>query len=238
MDIQITSQEIQPTIYIRERVSLESMTEAFDRNYGKLVAYLTENGSMLAGPPYAAYMNSDINDMDTEFGFPVATAIKGEGEIKAGNILPFETALTATHKGSYETLNMTYEALYKHLADKNFTLIGPHYDFYINDPCDTPEEELLTKVVLPISTVPMVFCQSCGMPLPGDETKGSEADGSKSEDYCIHCYKDGAFTQDISMDEMIEVNIKYLDSWNPGMEAEEARSQLKTFMPSLKRWSK
>ena len=78
------------------------------------------------------------------------------------------------------------------------------------------------------------------MPLEGEETKGTNADGSKSELYCVYCYQNGTFTQDISMDEMIESNLKYIDEWNKGsgqnMTVEEARAQLKTFMPSLKRW--
>ena len=36
------------------------------------------------------------------------------------------------------------------------------------------------------------FCQSCGMPLT-DEVLGTNADGSKNEDYCMYCYKDGKF---------------------------------------------
>ena len=34
-------------------------------------------------------------------------------------------------------------------------------------------------------------CQACGMPLTKDEDKGTNADGSKNEDYCIYCFKDG-----------------------------------------------
>jgi len=86
----------------------------------------------------------------------------------------------------------------------------------------------------------MVFCQSCGMPLENEEVKGINADNSKSEDYCMYCYKNGTFTQDISMDEMIETNLKYLDEWNKNsgqnLTVEEARKQLKIFMPNLKRW--
>ncbi len=36
------------------------------------------------------------------------------------------------------------------------------------------------------------FCQSCGMPLTED-VLGTNADGSKNEDYCMYCYKDGKF---------------------------------------------
>ncbi len=47
------------------------------------------------------------------------------------------------------------------------------------------------------------FCQSCGMPLTED-VLGTNADGSKNEDYCMYCYRDGHFLQDCTMEEMIE----------------------------------
>ena len=47
------------------------------------------------------------------------------------------------------------------------------------------------------------FCQSCGMPL-SDVNKGTNADGSQNNDFCIYCYKEGRFTQDFSMSQMIE----------------------------------
>ena len=49
----------------------------------------------------------------------------------------------------------------------------------------------------------MKFCQSCGMPLT-DEILGTNADGTNNEDYCIYCYKDGGFTQDMTMEQMID----------------------------------
>ena len=37
------------------------------------------------------------------------------------------------------------------------------------------------------------------MPLT-DDVLGINADGSKNEDYCMYCYKDGKFLQDCTMD--------------------------------------
>ncbi len=38
------------------------------------------------------------------------------------------------------------------------------------------------------------FCQSCGMPMKKDpEGGGTNADGSKSTEYCSLCYENGAF---------------------------------------------
>jgi Putative zinc ribbon domain len=48
-------------------------------------------------------------------------------------------------------------------------------------------------------------CQSCGMPLSRDEAGGgTNANGSRSSEYCSHCYRNGQFTEPtLSLDEMI-----------------------------------
>ena len=48
------------------------------------------------------------------------------------------------------------------------------------------------------------ICQSCGMPLKKDEQGGgTNADGTKSNMYCSHCYGEGKFTQpDITVRQM------------------------------------
>lgn len=51
------------------------------------------------------------------------------------------------------------------------------------------------------------------MPLT-DECMGTEADGGRSCDYCAYCYKDGKFTQDFTMSQMIEFCLQFLDQMN------------------------
>lgn len=83
-------------------------------------------------------------------------------------------------------------------------------------------------------------CQSCGMILVKDSDKGTESDGRKSEEHCAFCYQHGQFTQDISIEELIEHNLQNLDSWNRenGLQLteQEARAELQKFLPTLKRW--
>lgn len=86
------------------------------------------------------------------------------------------------------------------------------------------------------------FCQSCGMPVNEVNLQGTNADAGKNEDYCCYCYKEGAFTSDCTMEEMIENCLKYLEEFNKDSEikytAEEARSNMMQFFPQLKRWKK
>lgn len=83
------------------------------------------------------------------------------------------------------------------------------------------------------------ICQSCGMPLT-DEVLGTNADGSKNEEYCIYCFKDGAFTKDCTMDEMIEFCSQFVDIVNKNMPQPMTKEQYEGIMhqyfPMLKRW--
>ena len=110
------------------------------------------------------------------------------------------------------------------------------------------------------------FCQSCGMPLT-DDVLGTNADGSKNEDYCTYCYKEGKFLQDFTMDEMIEhcaqlmeqreqcdacidnaesrqksAKGQFVGVVNKGLPQpitkEEYVGQMKMYFPHLKRWRK
>lgn len=81
------------------------------------------------------------------------------------------------------------------------------------------------------------YCQSCGMPIgASDETYGTNADGSKNEDYCNYCFANGAFTSNTTMDEMIELCVPYMASADSGMSESEARDKMLEFFPTLKRW--
>lgn len=50
------------------------------------------------------------------------------------------------------------------------------------------------------------FCQSCGMELDSKKVFGTNKDNSINEEYCISCFKDGAFVNDCTMDDMIELS--------------------------------
>lgn len=87
---------------------------------------------------------------------------------------------------------------------------------------------------------PAGICQSCGMTLDQDCVKGTESDGRKSKEYCAFCYQQGKYTQNITMEKLIELNLKDLDQWNNSMglhlTEQEARQGLMEYLPTLRRW--
>ena len=83
------------------------------------------------------------------------------------------------------------------------------------------------------------YCQSCGMPMGAtDNLYGTNADGSKNEDYCKYCFENGEFTQDCTMEEMIDICVSHMDPADSGMSEDEAKKMMLEFFPTLRRWQK
>ncbi len=80
------------------------------------------------------------------------------------------------------------------------------------------------------------ICQSCSMPMTEKEQLGTNTDGSINEDYCIYCYKDGQFIDDVTLEEYIEMNVQFADQ--AGMTEDQMREHCKKVFPTLKRWAK
>lgn len=80
------------------------------------------------------------------------------------------------------------------------------------------------------------FCQSCGMPMAKDPGHGgTNADGSRSVDYCSYCYRDGAFTSPeirTAADMQKFCIVKMKEMGTPGFMA----WVLTRNIPRLKRW--
>ncbi len=82
-----------------------------------------------------------------------------------------------------------------------------------------------------------MICQSCGMPLRKEEDFGTNADGSKNNEYCFHCFQNGKFLDEgITLQEKIDKNVKF--AVQMGMSEDEARKMASNVLPKLKRWKK
>ena len=73
------------------------------------------------------------------------------------------------------------------------------------------------------------------MPLAKENDFGTNANGSKSEEYCFHCYQNGKFLDEgITLQEKIERNVQ--SAVQIGMSEAEARKLASDILPTLKRW--
>jgi len=68
----------------------------------------------------------------------------------------------------------------------------------------------------------------------GTDNLGTEANGAYSEEFCKHCYQNGAYTEDLTVEEMIESATKRaIEAGAPKILAPLIRKGV----PKLKRWN-
>ena len=79
------------------------------------------------------------------------------------------------------------------------------------------------------------FCQSCGMPLENVYDYGLNADLTINKDYCRYCYFCGDFTEDITLNEMID-KIALITSSVKKISGKSAMKEASCSIPKLKRW--
>ena len=117
------------------------------------------------------------------------------------------------------------------LAGKMAAHHGNH-DTGCQDNCDRMEPSQSQEE----SHMNHTFCQSCGMPIDDPALRGTERGGTPSEHYCKYCYQEGAFTGEMTMEEMIDFCTPMMVRANPELTPEQARAQMAQFFPSLLRW--
>lgn len=142
----LEEKESQPTISIRTRSGVEDLPQVLGQAYESIMNYLLEIRVQPSGAPYAGYFNMDMQDLDIEVGFPVVQAITGKDEFIPSEI-PAGKQVSCLYTGPYNQVESAYNAIIEWIDNNGYIPTGCCYEFYLNDPTETPENELLTKIV-------------------------------------------------------------------------------------------
>ena len=146
---EIKAQPARPTLTIRATTPVQGLAQLLGRTYGAVAQYLGEMGEQPAGPPFVAYYNMDMQNLDVQVGFACAKKLPGKGEIQAGEI-PGGQLASVLHTGPYDQCGLAYEALTQFVQESGRQATGVAYEFYLNDPQQTPPQQLQTLIMFPL----------------------------------------------------------------------------------------
>jgi len=115
-----------------------------------LNAMLEKQGIKASGNPMIVYTSTD----DTGFTFlaeiPVDQEPKNLPKTMSMGQSPDGRALKFVHRGSYDNMDNTYEAITNHLDDKKLEAKDTFIEEYITDPLKTAEDKLVINVYVPL----------------------------------------------------------------------------------------
>jgi effector-binding domain-containing protein len=149
---EIKDQTEQPMLAMRARTSVQQLPETLGKAFGAVMQCLGEVGEHPVGAPFVVYYNMNMEDLDIEAGFPVSRALPGKGDVQPGQ-LPCGKVATCLHVGPYSEMVAAYEALTQFMKDNGQEPTGVCYEVYLNEPTQTPPQELMTQIVFPLKSV-------------------------------------------------------------------------------------
>jgi effector-binding domain-containing protein len=115
-----------------------------------LSALLDKQGIKRAGNSMIVYTSTDDTGFTYLAEIPVEQEPKTLGKDMSIGKSPEGKALKFVHRGSYDNMDNTYEAITNHLDDKKLEAKDTFIEEYITDPLKTEEDKLVINVYVPL----------------------------------------------------------------------------------------
>jgi effector-binding domain-containing protein len=126
---------------------------AFDtliESFKTLSGLLDKQGIKPAGNPMIVYTSTDDTGFTYLAEIPVDQEPKNLTKAMSMGKSPDGKALKFVHRGSYDNMDNTYEAITNHLDDKKLEAKDTFIEEYITDPLKTAEDKLVINVYVPL----------------------------------------------------------------------------------------
>jgi effector-binding domain-containing protein len=145
-----TTLEAKKVVMVKGTANWDSAFDTLIDAFKALSALLDKQGIKPSGNPMIVYTSTD----DTGFTFlaemPVDQDPKNLGKDMSIGKSPEGKALKFVHRGSYDNMDNTYEAITNHLDDKKLEAKDTFIEEYLTDPLKTAEDKLVINVYVPL----------------------------------------------------------------------------------------
>jgi effector-binding domain-containing protein len=138
-------------LYISGHTTWDAAYDTLVASFKSLQDYLGKQGLTADGPAMTVYTETD----DTGFGYRAAFPVKeAPKEALPANIAvgpaPSGKALKFVHRGSYDAMDTTYEAITNYLDDKRLDAKDLFVEEYATNPASTSPDKLVVNVFVPV----------------------------------------------------------------------------------------
>jgi effector-binding domain-containing protein len=138
-------------IYLQGESKWDSAQDTLIEAFKSLDEYLDKHDIKPNGPPMTIYTETGDTGFKFRAAVPVAKAPKDapKGDIAVGQA-PSGKALKFVHRGSYDALDSTYEAITDYLDDKGLDAKDVFIEEYASGPLQAGDDRLVVNVFVPV----------------------------------------------------------------------------------------
>jgi effector-binding domain-containing protein len=138
-------------VYIKGYSKWDSAFDTLVDAFKSLHEYLDKQDVKPAGPAITIYTQTDDAGFSFQAALPIAQPPKDppKGDIAVGQA-PSGRAFKFVHRGSYDAMDSTYEAITNYLDDKQLEAKDLFIEEYATDPVTTAPDKLVVNVFVPV----------------------------------------------------------------------------------------
>jgi len=137
-------------LFVRGSGTWDNAFETITKSFKTLKAFLDKQKLTADGPQMTIYTATDDTGFQFQAAVPVAEPPKSlSRDIVAGKS-PAGKALKFVHRGSYDSMDNTYEAITNYLDEKRLDAQDLFIEEYVTDPLTTAEDKLVVNVFVPV----------------------------------------------------------------------------------------
>ena len=140
--VEVTETIARPAAVVRGHADVAELPEFLGAAFDAVLRALADQQLRPTGPPFASYRLTE-DGFDVEAGFPAVGAVHAADEVVPTE-LPGGTTATALHRGSYESLGVTYDSVRAWLNEHGYEPTGDPWESYLDGP-DVPEPQTLVS---------------------------------------------------------------------------------------------
>ncbi len=146
-----TTLTAKPIVYVKGTGNWDNAFETITKSLKSLKAYIDKEGLKTDGPAMTIFTSTDDTGFQFEAAIPIAEPPKNppHGDIAVGTS-PQGRALEFVHRGSYDAMDNTYEAITNYLDEKRLEAKDMFMEQYVTDPLSTNEDHLVINVLVMI----------------------------------------------------------------------------------------
>ncbi len=138
-------------VFLKGHTNWDAAFDTLIDAFKSLNEFLDKEGIKPNGPFITVYTQTDDTGFSFQAAAPVASAPANppKGDIAVGQA-PGGKALKFVHRGSYDAMDSTYEAITNYLDDKQLEAKDLFVEEYTSDPVKTDPNNLIINVFVPV----------------------------------------------------------------------------------------
>jgi effector-binding domain-containing protein len=137
-------------VIVKGTANWDSAFDTLMDSFKSLSALLDKQDIKRSGNPMIVYTSTDDTGFTYLAEMPVDQDPKNLGKDMSTGKSPEGKALKFVHRGSYDNMDNTYEAITNHLDDKKLEAKDTFIEEYMTDPLKTEEDKLVINVYVPL----------------------------------------------------------------------------------------